>query len=208
VVKVDLFIAPYFETLDAAKDAIRDFKKVHEDRWDEFRTLFAPSVAEWQTEYIKKQPGRVKELMKRVKQWKNESKWIKGTPSSYLLEILTLMACRKYCEKKGFVVDDIDVCIMSMDDIATGVEGEFVAMVTDYKKLRLKPPQCEGHVWTSGPGRWDSCDVDDPYVMDPASGYNNLFISGIKGRDHMEVWREFASKVDSLDLRGQLNPMK
>jgi hypothetical protein len=56
--------------------------------------------------------------------------------------------------------------------------------------------------------RWNSCDVDDPYVMDPASGYNNLFISGIKGRDHMEVWREFASKVDSLDLRGQLNPMK
>jgi hypothetical protein len=92
--------------------------------------------------------------------------------------------------------------------VTCSVEGEFVAMVTDYKKLRLKPPQCEGHVWTSGPARWDSCDVDDPCVMDPASGYNNLFISGIKGRDHMEVWREFASKVDSLDLRGQLNPMK
>ena len=54
--------------------------------------------------------------------------------------------------------------------------------------------------------RWDSCDVDDPYVMDPASSYNNLFISGIKG-DTMAGWDEFAVKIDSLDLRKPLFPL-
>ena len=55
--------------------------------------------------------------------------------------------------------------------------------------------------------RWDSCDVDDPHVMDPASFYNNLFISGMKGKYIMAGWAEFAEKIDSLDLRKPLFPL-
>ena len=38
-VGVDLLVAPYYETLYEALDAMRDLKKRHEDEWDNYRTL-------------------------------------------------------------------------------------------------------------------------------------------------------------------------
>ena len=43
--------------------------------------------------------------------------------------------------------------------------------------------------------------------MDPATAYNNLFISGMKGEDTMIAWEEFAGKLSTLDLRRPLFPI-
>jgi hypothetical protein len=165
-------------------------------------------LTRWQTEYIINQPDRVKELIKRLKKWKKEEcHWKNGTPTSYLLEILLIVACRNYCAKQKWPIEKLDEVDENFTDIAFGVQEELQSLVEEYQRLRLKPTPVKGWVWIeSGQGRWDNCDVGQPHVMDPATGYNNLFISGMKGRDTMRAWMEFAGKLSTLDLRRPLFP--
>ena len=70
------------------------------------------------TEY--KSYVQVKELIKRLKKWKKGVKWEHGgPPSSYLLEILMIMACEMYCTEQGCNVKDLDHH-QNITDIALG----------------------------------------------------------------------------------------
>jgi hypothetical protein len=209
-VEIDLLVAPYFGSHEYAQaaDSIRDLKRKYSDKWDQYRTLLTPSLTRWQTEYVIKQPDRVKELIKRLKKWKKETcQWEHGTPTSYLLEILMIVACGNYCTEQNWPLEKLDNFHKDITDIAVGVQEKLESIVKGFQSLRLKPTPVETWVWTSGEGRWNNCDVGEPHVMDPATAYNNLFISGMKGEDTMIAWEEFAGKLSTLDLRRPLFPI-
>jgi hypothetical protein len=218
VVDVDLTLGPLWEDIYESARFISRFKLQHQDDWDEYRSLFSPSISKWQKDFIIGQPNRVKELIRRAKKWQKQQ-WASdrtdGKPTSYLIAILMVEACRRWCETKGIKVEQLGECQMSsttFERFVIDVQHIFADMVRKHQQLRLF--NSPWFSWTN-PGqtsRYTSVDTKpgQPYVLDPANPFHNLYEAGVKpcaeGRAPGEThnWGAFVAKITTLNLTRSL----
>ena len=82
-----------------------------------------------------------------------------------------------------------------------------MSMMSSINRLMIKNPWYVYGDWNGNPLR--NCDFksEEPYIMDPANPYNNLYQSGLSnvsvmgaGRTKESMWDSLGAKIKTLDL--------